>query len=94
MDKDLLKLYAEYEKYNTELPWLRNEYNFLVEGIEAKKKESEDLTKKNEQIKKDNAWVYLQIEKDKKKAQDDIDNMRTEAKKSLDKELAQEKKEI
>lgn len=39
MDKDLLRLYAEYEKYNTELPWLRNEYIFLVEGIEKQNKE-------------------------------------------------------
>jgi len=45
MDKELLKLYTEYEKYNKELPNLRNEYNFLIEDIDKKNKEKDGIEK-------------------------------------------------
>ena len=58
MDRELLKLYAEYEKYNTELPWLRNEYNFLVESIESKTNDLNKIIKQVEFVKSESSHIY------------------------------------
>jgi hypothetical protein len=48
-NKEILKRAKEYEKYTTELPNLRNEYNFLIDDLENKKRDAElaDIMKQN-----------------------------------------------
>ncbi len=90
MDKELLKLAKDYEKYTTELPNLRNEYNFLVDDLENKKRESELA-----QVRKVNAIKELsdkQIEFDTQKEL--FERYKLEQEEIISKKLKQEQTKI
>lgn len=90
MDKELLKLAKDYEKYTTELPNLRNEYNFLVDDLENKKRDA-DLA----DIRKQNATKELsdkQIEFDNKKEL--FERYKLEQEEIISKKLKQEQTKL
>ncbi len=83
MDKELGKLYAEFDKLNTALPGLRSEHNFLVDAIERKKSDVLEIETRRKSINDDIQSEYQALdtakieferykEWEKKKIQDEI----------------------
>lgn len=65
MDKDILKLAKEYEKYNSELPSLRSEYNFLIEDIDRKKSDISIIEKRKKELSENIQIESIKLDEDR-----------------------------